>query len=71
MASAQNRTTASPRRRKGSGIGAKCGLDSIVEVTTATTALLISEVGLSEARYEVFSGAAALAYTTRHGLLEY
>ena len=42
-----------------------------MEVTTATTALLISEVGLSEARYEVFSGAAALAYTTRHGLLEY
>ncbi len=42
----------------------RLGLASIVDVTTATTALLTAEVRLSEARYGVLAGTAALAYAT-------
>ena len=42
----------------------RLGLSSIVDVTTATTALLLAEVRLSEARYAVEAGSAALAYAT-------
>ena len=42
----------------------RLGLSSIVDVTTATTALLLAEVRLSEARYAVQAGAAAFAYAT-------
>ena len=49
----------------------RLGLASIVDMTTATTALLSAEVRLSEVRYGVLAGTAALAYATGHGLLEY
>lgn len=42
----------------------RLGLSSIVDVTTATTALLIAEVRLSEARYAVQVGSAAVAFAT-------
>lgn len=42
----------------------RLGLASIVDVTTATTALLSAEVRLSEGRYAVQAGAAALSYAT-------
>ena len=42
----------------------RLGLASIVDVTTATTDLLIAEVRLSEARYAVQAGAAAVAFAT-------
>jgi outer membrane protein len=42
----------------------RLGLASIVDVTTAATALLLAEVRLSEARYAVEAGSAALAYAT-------
>ena len=42
----------------------RLGLSSIVDVTTATTALLLSEVRLSEARYAVQVGIAAVAFAT-------
>lgn len=42
----------------------RLGLASIVDVTTATTALLIAEVRLSEARYAVQAGSAAVAFAT-------
>lgn len=42
----------------------RLGLASIVDVTTATTALLVSEVRLSEARYAVQVGVAAVAFAT-------
>jgi outer membrane protein len=42
----------------------RLGLASIVDVTTATTALLLAEVRLSEARYVVQAGTAAVAYAT-------
>ena len=45
----------------------RLSLASIVDVTTATTALLIAEVRLSEARYAVQAGSAALAFATGHG----
>ncbi|MBI3357470.1 MAG: TolC family protein [Nitrospirae bacterium] len=49
----------------------RLGLASVVDVTTATTALLTAEVRLSEARYGVLAGTAALAFATGRGLLEY
>ncbi len=49
----------------------RLGLSSIVEVTTATTALLAANVRLSEARYGILAGTAALAFATGRGLLEY
>jgi outer membrane protein len=64
VASARSALTLSKERYR-------LGLASIVEVTTATTALLTAEVRLSEAHYGVLAGTAALAYATGHGLLEY
>lgn len=49
----------------------RLGLASIVDVTTATTALLLAEVKLSEVRYSVQSSAVALAYATGKGYLQY
>lgn len=49
----------------------RLGLASIVEVTTATTAVLAANVRLSEARYGVLASTAALAFATGRGLLEY
>jgi outer membrane protein len=49
----------------------RLGLASIVDVTTATTVLLLAEVRFSEARYALQAGTAAVAYATGHGLLEY
>jgi outer membrane protein len=40
----------------------RLGLASIVDVTTATTALLVAEVRLSEARYAVQTAVAAVDY---------
>jgi len=45
----------------------RLGLASIVDVTTATTALLLSEVRLSEARYAVQVGIAAVAFAIGTG----
>jgi len=42
----------------------RLGLASIVDVTTATVALLMAEVRLSEARYTLQAGTAAVAYAT-------
>jgi outer membrane protein len=42
----------------------RLGLASIVDVTTATTALLLAEVRLSEAQYALQAGTAAVAYAT-------
>jgi len=47
------------------------GLASIVEVTTATTALLAASVRLSDARYGILAGTIALGFATGRGLLEY
>lgn len=49
----------------------RLGLASIVDVTTATTALLVSEVRLSEARYAVQVGIAAIAFATGTGYQQY
>lgn len=49
----------------------RLGLASIVDVTTATTALLLAEVKLSEARYTVHTGSVALAYATGRGYLQF
>ena len=49
----------------------RLGLASIVDVTTATTALLASEVRLSEARYAVQVGIAAVAFATGTGYQQY
>lgn len=49
----------------------RLGLASIVDITTATTALLLAEVKLSEARYAVHAGAVALAYATGKGYLQF
>lgn len=49
----------------------RLGLASIVDVTTATTALLVSEVRLSEARYAVQVGIAAVAFATGIGYQQY
>ena len=49
----------------------RLGLASIVDVTTATTALLSAEVRLSEARYGVQASAAALLYATGKGWQEF
>lgn len=42
----------------------KAGLASILDVTTASTALLTSETGLAEARYGYLAGNSALDYAT-------
>jgi outer membrane protein len=49
----------------------RLGLASIVDVTTATTALLASEVRLSEARYAVQVGVAAVAFATGTGYQQF
>jgi len=49
----------------------RLGLASIVDVTTATTALLVSEVRLSEARYAVQVGVSAVAFATGAGYQQY
>lgn len=49
----------------------RLGLSSIVDVTTATTALLVSEVRLSEARYAVQVGIAAVAFATGTGYQQF
>ena len=49
----------------------RLGLASIVDVTTATTALLVSEVRLSEARYAVQVGIAAVAFATGMGYQQF
>ncbi len=49
----------------------RLGLASIVDVTTATTALLFAEVKLSEARYTLQSSAVDLAYATGKGYTQY
>lgn len=49
----------------------RLGLSSIVDVTTATTALLLSEVRLSEARYAVQVGIAAVAFATGIGYQQF
>ena len=49
----------------------RLGLASIVDVTTATAALLISEVRLSEARYAVQVGTAAVAFAAGIGYQQY
>jgi outer membrane protein len=49
----------------------RLGLASIVDVTTATTALLVSEVRLSEAQYAVQVGVAAVAFATGTGYQQF
>jgi outer membrane protein len=49
----------------------RLGLASIVDVTTATTALLIAEVRLSEARYGVQAATVAVAYATGQAFQNY
>ena len=49
----------------------RLGLASIVDVTTATTALLASEVRLSEAQYAVQVGVAAVAFATGTGYQQF
>lgn len=49
----------------------RLGLASIVDVTTATTALLLAEVKLSEAQYAARTGAAVLTYATGKGYLQF
>lgn len=49
----------------------RLGLASIVDVTTATTALLVSEVRLSEARYAVQVGVVAVAFATGKGYQQF
>ncbi len=49
----------------------RLGLASIVDITTATTALLIAEVRLSEAKYAAQAGAAMLAYATGKGYVQF
>lgn len=48
----------------------RLGLASVVDVTTATTALLQAEVQLSEARYAVQASAIAVMYATGKGIRE-
>jgi outer membrane protein TolC len=47
------------------------GLSSIVDVTTATTVLLMAEVRLSEARYAIQASAAAVAFATGIGYQQF
>jgi outer membrane protein len=49
----------------------RMGLASIVDVTTATTVLLISEVRLSEARYAIQASSAAVAFATGAGYQQF
>jgi len=49
----------------------RLGLASIVDVTTATTVLLIAEVRLSEARYAVQASSAAVAFATGAGYQQF
>jgi outer membrane protein len=49
----------------------RLGLASIVDITTAATALLLAEVRLSEAKYTAQAGAAMLAYATGRGYVQF
>jgi outer membrane protein len=49
----------------------RLGLASVVDVTTATTALLMAEVRLSEARYATQASAVAVAFSTGAGYREF
>ena len=49
----------------------RLGLASIVNITTATTALLMAEMRLSEAHYAVQVSNVALAYATGRGMQEF
>jgi outer membrane protein len=49
----------------------RMGLSSIVDVTTATTVLLMAEVRLSEARYAIQASAAAVAFATGLGYQQF
>ena len=49
----------------------RLGLASIIDVTTATTALLVAEVRLSETRYAVQAGSAVVAYATGQAYQSY
>jgi len=49
----------------------RLSLASIVDVTSATTALLLAEVKLSEAQYAAHAGAIALTYATGKGYLQF
>jgi outer membrane protein len=49
----------------------RMGLSSIVDVTTATTVLLMAEVRLSEARYAIQASAAAVAFATGIGYQQF
>ncbi|HSN04472.1 MAG TPA: TolC family protein [Nitrospira sp.] len=49
----------------------RLGLASIIDVTTATTALLVAEVRLSETRYAVQAASAVVAYATGQAYQSY
>ena len=49
----------------------RLGLASIVDVTMATTALLLAEVRLSEAQYAVQATTAAVSYATGQAFQNY
>jgi outer membrane protein TolC len=49
----------------------RLALSSIVDVTTATAALLSAEVRLAEARYAAQAGAVAVAYAVGKGYREF
>ncbi len=49
----------------------RLGLASIVDVTTATTALLLAEVRLSEARYAMQAGTVAVSYASGRTYQQY
>jgi len=49
----------------------RLGLASIVDVTTATTFLLMAEVRLSDVRYAVHASTVSLAYATGKGVQEF
>lgn len=49
----------------------RLGLASVVDVTTATTALLLAEVRLAEAQYAYKTGDVALAFATGHGYQQF
>jgi outer membrane protein len=49
----------------------RLGLASIVDVTTATTALLLAEVRLSEARYAAQAGTVAVSYASGRTYQQY
>ncbi|MGA6828866.1 TolC family protein [Nitrospira sp. NS4] len=49
----------------------RLGLASIIDVTTATTALLVAEVRLAETRYAVQAGSTVVAYATGQAYQRY